>query len=213
LALKIPHREKITSPDHCALFLRDAATAYSVQHAHILPLLDYGFWQEDLPFSATRHIRSPNLKQFARKSGLPDESAMKEVLLQICQAVGFAHEQRVLHRHLNPNNIFIEQGPCVLVSDFCIHYDGRYHFGLQEPLRNPNPFESPEAINNNPDFIDKRSDIFAIGKILKLLLRITSEMDHSQRAAWETIQTKCTKTRRRDRYQSVRAVVDAVKKL
>ena len=213
VAIKIPYRAKISSPHHCQLFLRDAEDAATLNHPNILPLIDFGFWLEDLPFVATRHLDAPNLKQFALDSGLDDADRMRQVLGQICQAVGFAHEQGVLHRHLTPNNVFLPSENEVLVADFSVHFDGRYQFELQEPLQDPNPFESPEAVHNNPDFIDHRNDIFAIGKILKLLLRITAKMDDSQRQAFESVQARCTSYRRRDRYQSVQELLQAIESI
>lgn len=210
VAIKIPFRAKITTPHHCQLFLYDAEAASSLNHPNVLPLLDFGYWQEDLPFAAARHLDVPNLKRFAIESTLSSAEEMRQVMLQICQAIGNGHQQNVLHRHLTPNNIFMAPGPEVLVADFCVHYDGRYHFGLQEPLQDPNPFESPEAINNDPEYIDHRNDIFAIGKILKLLLRITTDVDESKRNRFEAIQNKCTRHRRRDRYQTVTELMDAI---
>ena len=210
VVVKIPLREKLTSPEHCHLFLKDAASWYSVEHPHVMPLLDFGFWQEDLPFAAMQYIEAPNLKKFARTWKLPDESTMSVLFKQICQAVGFAHNQNVSHRHLNPNNVFVAAGPRILVADFCMHYDGRYQFGLFEPVHDPNPFESPESRNNDPKYIDHRCDIFSIGKILKLLLQITAEIDHSRRELWEQIQSKCTHVRRRDRFQEVAEIVTAI---
>ena len=212
VVVKIPLREKLTSPEHCHLFLQDAANWDSVQHPHVLPLLDFGFWQEDLPFAVMHYSEAPNLRKFAKCSQLPDESRMRVLFEQICQAVGFAHRQNVLHRHLNPNNIFVASGPRIFVADFCIHHDGRYQFDLVEPVHHPNPFESPEAVNNNPKYIDHRSDIFSIGKVLKLLLRITAEINDSRRGLWEQIQSKCTRVRRRDRFQEVEEIITATKK-
>ena len=210
-AVKIPFVEKLSSPDHIQQFLNDSTLAYSLRFANILSLSDFGFWQENVPFVATPHVSMPNLRKFAKTSCLPNESSLGVVFSQICFAVDYAHQQRVLHRHLHPNNIFIDAEMNVLVADFCLNIDGRYHFELLEPLIDPTPFVSPEAINNDPAYIDHRNDIFALGKILKLLLRITSNLDESRRESWESIQAKCTRPRRRDRFQSIQQLVDAVR--
>lgn len=210
-ALKIPFVEKLNSPDHVNLFLRDATMAYSLTHQSIVKPADFGLWQERLPFVATPLLNVPSLKQIAKTSRFADEKILSHLYLQICTAIHYAHSQGVIHRHLTPHNIFLKPDLSVLVADFCLHYDGRYQFDLTQPLLDPDPFVSPESANNNPDFIDHRSDIFALGKILKLLLRLTDNREESSQVRWKKIHVKCTRPRRRDRYQSVEEILDAVK--
>jgi serine/threonine protein kinase len=211
-AIKIPMADKITSGEHANVFFKDAEAARSLRHPNILSVMDYGFWQEKIPFIASRQITAPSLRTLAAKNMIADEPTLRRMFTQICSAVNCAHRFGLIHRHLHPNNIFIEPGPVLIVSEFCVHYDGRYHFNLFEPLQNASPFDSPEAINNNPDFIDHRNDIYALGKILKLMLRITLiDPNHAKR--WERIIEKCTHSRRRDRYQSVRLILDEIEKI
>ena len=211
-AIKIPSADKITSSEHASLFFKDASAAFSLRHPNILSTVDYGFWQERIPFIASRQVTDPNLRTLASSTMIADESTLRRMFTQICSAINCAHRFGLIHRHLSPNNIFIEPGPMMLVSEFCVHYDGRYHFDLFEPLQSPSPFDSPEAVNNNPQFIDHRNDIYALGKILKLMLRITL-IDPGRRNPWEMIIEKCTHSRRRDRYQSVRVILNELAKL
>lgn len=206
-ALKIPFVEKLTSPDHVKLFLKDADAARSLEHPNILKVADSGFWQEGVPFIATPYLNEPSLKRVAKTSRLADEQLLRCLFLQICIAIQHAHEQGIIHRHLTPNNIFLKPGRTIVVTDFCIHYDGYYQFDLTEPILDPDPFVSPESANNNPEFIDHRTDIYALGKILKLLLRLTDEIDDAKLFHWQKIQAKCTRPRRRDRFQSVQQLV------
>ncbi len=206
-ALKIPHPWQMTSADHVQLFLSDAGLAFSVSHPHILPIADFGRWQENLPFVASPHSQAPNLKRFCKTAFLADEITLNLLFSQLCLAVEYAHRHSLLHRHLHPNNVFIAEGPKLMVSEFGMHYDGRYQFELIQRLEQTTPFISPEAANNDPAYIDQRNDIFAMGKILKLLLTITPDLPAERRAAWSAIHRRCTRTRRSDRFQSVREIM------
>jgi serine/threonine protein kinase len=210
-AIKIPFAKKMTSEHHVNLFLRDASAAYGLNHPNIQKVESFGFWQEGVPFIATPYIESTSLTQIAKNARLANSDVLVSLFLQTCEAIQYCHNREMLHRHLTPNNIFVRDDRTVLVTDFCIHYDGRYQFDLTEPLLHPDPFVSPELANNNPDFIDVRSDIFSLGKILKLLVRLTNSITDAQALALKRIHTKCTRPRRRDRFQIVGDLMDEIR--
>jgi serine/threonine protein kinase len=106
---------------------------------------------------------------------------------KICQAVAFAHAQGVLHRDLKPQNIMVGEFGEVLVMDW----------GLAKVLRGNSPEPGQEAIHSNPapafvtqvgavmgtpgymapeqaraepDRIDERADVYALGAILSFLV-------------------------------------------
>ena len=83
------------------------------------------------------------------------------------------------------------------MSDFGFTIDSRYHFDLIEPLQRKDPFVSPESDTQNVDFIDGRTDVYSIGKILKLLMILTPDLQEEENL--KKIIQKSTSPRRRER--------------
>jgi serine/threonine protein kinase len=79
-------------------------------------------------------------------------------LAQICSALAHAHDQKIIHTHLTPSNIFILKDRHILVSDF----------GWVVPIPEEGFIEdrnmyylAPEHIKG--ERIDQRSDIYSLG--------------------------------------------------
>jgi serine/threonine protein kinase len=146
----------------------------------------------------------------------PDQSLA--MFKQISEAIKYAHLVGVIHRHLSPDHILLENWdpngePAVRVSDFGFMFDSRYQFGLLEPKTPKSPFDSPEAANNDAEFIDRRTDIFSLGKILKLFLRIAGPREQPVTEKLTEIVNKSTSLRRRGRYNSVEELLVALSKV
>lgn len=223
VAIKIPHAHKLTSHRHFQQFFHDAQKATDLQHSGIQSVLDFGYWDEKRLFLAKSMIQHPTLTKIARKNSTRlNHDSMWSIFQQLVDAIHYAHQQKVIHRHLNPDNIHLiisepsetsKKSPSpreihVVVSDFGFVLDSRYHFDLVETSNAKTPFVSPESATLKADYIDQRTDIYALGKILKLLCRLTNDPRDEERI--QKIIDKSTFVRRRDRYQSVSELQSAL---
>ena len=211
-AVKIPWSDKLISEGHQKQFFADCKKSETLVHPNILPILEHGHWDCRRVFYATPFVYGPSLSIFARSN----PSLTREVLIsatqQIASALEFAHGNGILHRHLNPNDIFLEKIadqtlPRIKVTDFGFTFDSRYQFELIEKSEAKNPFASPESRNSEARYIDERTDIYSLGKILKLLDRIAStggETADEFDTHIGSIIKKSTVSRRRGRYQTVK---------
>ena len=124
-------------------------------------------------FCVMDYVRGVPLNQFVRDKKLPLEEALK-LFGTVCDAVNYAHQKGVIHRDLKPSNILVDVDGTPKVLDF----------GLAKQFASPVeslvsvtgqvvgtlPYMSPEQARGNPDEIDIRTDIYALGVILYELL-------------------------------------------
>ena len=218
-AIKIPFTKKLTTRLHNDQFLKDCQAAQSLDHPNISVPIDFGDWDSKRSFYSTAYVGlCPSLKKTA-KIAISDDTAKFHIdeairlFDQLLDIISYAHSKQVLHRHLSPENIWVSKDrSSITVADFGFALDSRYHFELLEPLEIRTPFQSPETINNDARYIDVRSDIYSVGRILKLIMRVTLGADDEFQKRIKSIIVRSTQQRRSDRYQTIdRMIGDWVK--
>ena len=95
---------------------------------------------------------------------LPWESAVP-VVLQILEALDYAHRRGVLHRDVKPENIVIDHEGVVKVMDFGIaHALGAARLTRERVVIGTLEYMPPERILNRE--MDQRSDLYSVGVLL-----------------------------------------------
>jgi serine/threonine protein kinase/tetratricopeptide (TPR) repeat protein len=97
-------------------FLQEVRITASLQHPHILPLLDSGEGR-GLPYYVSPYVAGGSLRDrlnHSRQLPIPEALAIAG---DIAAALAFAHDRGVLHRDIKPENILLS-GEHALVADF-----------------------------------------------------------------------------------------------
>ncbi|MFQ5703262.1 MAG: serine/threonine-protein kinase [Gemmatimonadales bacterium] len=145
-------------------FLREIRLTASLQHPHILPVLDSGC------MSGTVYYVSPclaegSLYSLLRTEGrLPVEHALR-IGLDILEALAYAHCEGVVHCDLKPENILLSNGHAIL-ADFGIArtMNSLTREALGHVWGSP-VYMSPEQAVGEVD-LDGRSDVYSMACVL-----------------------------------------------
>lgn len=111
-----------TTPETRDLFLRrfeqEARIVGDMNHNNILPLLDYGFYN-DYPYMVMPLMTGGTLGDILRRHPLSQTDA-GGWLYQIGMALDHAHSRGVVHRDLKPTNILLDDRGHAYLTDFGI---------------------------------------------------------------------------------------------
>ena len=100
-------------------FLREARITAQLEHPHIVPVHDAGVSADGTPFYTMKYVRGTALSAaLARAASLQDRLAMLPAFVSVCQAMAYAHERRVIHRDLKPDNLMLGEFGEALVVDW-----------------------------------------------------------------------------------------------
>lgn len=141
-------------------FLREAETAGRLTHPNIVAVHDVGE-DQDLAWIAMDYLPGEPLSRFASEDTLLPPEEVMEYLAQVADALEYAHQHRVVHRDVKPDNIIVdrEKGEAI-VTDFGVaalldQSLTRSGIALGTPT-----YMSPEQLAGGK--IDGRSDQFSL---------------------------------------------------
>jgi serine/threonine protein kinase len=192
LAVKFLRAEYQNDENAKRRLAQEARIAGKLHHPGIAPVHELGDDPLLGPFFTMRLVKGKTLTRYLGDKALEakDKVELLDVLQRIAETVAYAHERKLVHRDLKPDNVMVGRFGEVVVIDW----------GIAKPLKRPEqtaPGTSPEgnrtldevvaeadlqtvlgtvvgtpgymapeqALGEN-DRIDARTDVFALGAIL-----------------------------------------------
>ena len=144
-------RFQLTSAEDFKRFLNEARTM-RLRHHHIVPLLDFGLTRENTPYLVMEYATGGTLRKHCPKgTKLPLETIDSSVL-QLASALQYAHEHRVIHRDVKPENVLLRADGTLLLSDFGIAkvLEQNSFVSLQAQAAGTPAYMSPEQSKGKP---------------------------------------------------------------
>ena len=161
-------------------FIDEAKLAALLQHENIVQIYDFGSIDDEY-FIAMEYLFGKDLRTLTRKAKNTATPLSLEntlyIVARICAGLDYSHNLKdlqgqalnIIHRDINPQNIFLTYEGQVKIIDFGIakaaSHNSHTHEGL---IKGKLAYMSPEQATGKP--IDHRSDIFSTGIILYELL-------------------------------------------
>jgi serine/threonine protein kinase/Flp pilus assembly protein TadD len=163
-------------------FIDEAKLAALLHHENIVQIYDFGSMDNEyfiaMEFLFGKDLRT--LRQTAKKRDMPlGMENILYIIARICAGLDYSHNlkdlqgqpQNIIHRDINPQNIFITYEGQVKIIDFGIAKAANHNTKTRENLiKGKLAYMSPEQANGR--CIDHRSDIFSTGIIMYELLAV-----------------------------------------
>lgn len=160
VALKTINSNLVDRPDLLERFYQEAQSAGKLQHPHIVTIFELG-QEKDTPFIAMEYLDGESLeKTIVQQTDLP--LALKVgYIVRICQALEYAHKNRVVHRDIKPGNIMVNSEGVVKVVDFGIARLVDFSRTHTNMMIGTPAYMAPELFRKKK--ADERTDIWAVG--------------------------------------------------
>lgn len=157
-----PRRERIER------FNREAHAAGRLSHPNIVSVFDFGE-ENGRHFIAMEYLEGQNLRDRMQARGAFSVKEAIELACQVLDALAYAHQNRVIHRDIKPDNIHILPGGQVKLTDFGIaRLTDQPALTSNGQIFGTPSYMSPEQIVGKE--IDHRSDLFSVGIVLYEML-------------------------------------------
>ena len=147
-------------------FLREIGILARLQHPNILPLIDSGA-ADGMLYYVMPFVQGESLRQkLVRETRIPVQETIR-LILEVCDALRYAHEQGLVHRDIKPENIMLASRHA-LVTDFGVaramtasSRGDTSHTTAGLAIGTP-AYMAPEQAAADPS-TDHRADLYAVG--------------------------------------------------
>ena len=103
--------------DDFEAFLNEARTIASLTHPHIVRVLDFGI-ERDTPFLVMEYAPNGTLRQHHPKGAPLPLDTIVSYVRQVASALQYAHDRKLIHRDVKPENMLLGPNGTILLSDF-----------------------------------------------------------------------------------------------
>lgn len=148
-----------------ATFRRDAQNAQGLDHPHVLPILSYGF-ADDQYYVTRDYIGGGNLDGHLRQVGstgvVPE---IGTIIRQICDGLHYIHQSGYLHSNIKPANVLFRLEHSIVLTDMGpSHHMGSTGLTITDASLGAVGYFSPEQVIG-ADLLPA-SDVYAVGVLL-----------------------------------------------
>ncbi len=141
VAVKIPNERVPLGAEE--LFFDEARTFAQFDHPHIARLLDFGV-KDNTPYLVIEYAKQGSLRDRHQKGTQVDLATVIVYVKQIAGALQYAHDRKITHRDIKPDNVLMKSQGEILLTDFGIAIDSySWKHILQIPAGSL-PYMAPE---------------------------------------------------------------------
>jgi serine/threonine protein kinase len=181
VAIKLMHGGPFMGSRGRKRFERESKIMAGLNHPNVVSILDKGRTTDGSFYLVMDFIEGSNLDIFARQLGKVTSTIVR-LFVKVASAVDEAHRLGIVHRDLKPMNVLVDSRGEPHILDFgmarilndvgsvgaiAIEHASLTHTGQ---VLGSLPWTSPEQVSGAPDAVDARSDVYALGIMLFVIL-------------------------------------------
>ena len=227
VAIKVMSPALLKDPNFVARFDREIAALVRLSHPHIVTIFDRGQSNAGHVYYIMEYVEGKNggapidLERLIADRSLNSQRTC-ELMLQIVQALGFAHCEGIIHRDVKPSNVLIDRHGFAKVADFGIASmragQAIRHVTVANQSVGTAIYMSPEQ-QRDATSVDQRSDIYSTGVLLYQMLtgelpvagyEPPSKVFADLSPQWDVIVAKALQQRPENRFADMKAFETAL---
>ena len=169
VALKVLSPHLAFDEAFMARFQAEGLLLARLQHPHVVTVFDVGI-HGGLPYIVMERVEGRSLRSRLRGQPLGLSTSL-EIAGAVADALACAHAAGVVHRDVKPENILIDEAGWVKLVDFGLAKEtATAEKGTKRRKRvGTLRYMAPEQVEN-PEVVDARADLFALGRVLLEML-------------------------------------------
>ncbi len=166
VAIKTIARDLTADVDPVELFQREAQTIAALEHPHILPIYDFGDYDNQL-YIVMRFVTGGSLETLVEAGPLSVSEALR-IGAAMADALDHAHNNNVIHLDIKPSNILLDSNDSPYLADFGLATATDPEGRAANPGYGTLLYMAPEQLTAQQ--LDYRADIYSFTILMYHLL-------------------------------------------
>jgi serine/threonine protein kinase len=188
VALKVATSLVMQNPVLLKRFEQEYTLLRGLDHPHLVHTLGRGYHGE-IPYLLLEHVEGGSLGERIERQGKLAEAEAVRLITQVGEALHYAHQHRIIHRNVKPDNILLGDDSTAKLADLGLAKDCEVDAYLTRPsstLGTPN-FMAPEQFQDARS-ADRRCDLYSLAATLYMTL--TGELPYRGRGLMSILKKK-----------------------
>jgi eukaryotic-like serine/threonine-protein kinase len=181
VAIKVIPAEVVADPVLRMRFAQECQVARKLDHPHAVKVLDFGL-DGSKPYLVMEYVDGETVGNRLEREGRIAEAEAVRLIAQVGDALHCAHQRRLIHRDVKPDNILITVDGQAKLTDLGLAKNLEGDLNLTQTLSclgTPN-FMAPEQFEDARR-ADARSDLYSLAATLYMM--VTGELPFRARSA------------------------------
>ena len=159
--------DKELTDQFLARFKNEARAAGRLHHPNIVGIYEYGE-EDSVAFIAMEFVNGVGLREYLERKVSFEFGQLVNIMVQLLQALEFAHGRGVVHRDIKPANLIMTANGELKVADFGIARIDTSELTMDGAVLGTPAYMSPEQCMGRPS--DHRADLFSAAVVFYELL-------------------------------------------
>ena len=166
VAIKTMNPQLFQDKEQRERFFREAKSAGILQHPNIVTIYDMGM-EGDTPYIVMEYVEGQDLDSLIKSKKLDLDTAIK-IMIQLCDALAYAHSKGIIHRDIKPSNIRVLPDNTIKIMDFGIAKKSGSDLTQTGVLLGTVSYMAPEQLKEGK--VSPKSDQFSAGIVFYEML-------------------------------------------
>jgi len=165
VAIKIGRLKHTEAAIEAVQYNHEAKAVARLRHPGIVLVLDIGRLEDGRTYIVYELVKGQTMKDRIEEGNYTPAEAVGWVI-QVAEALHYAHKQGLVHRDIKPGNILIDSDGCARVTDFGLAMLDDEFFTAAEGTIGTYAYMSPEQALGRSHWATATSDLYSVGTVL-----------------------------------------------
>ena len=147
------------------------------------------------------YVYGITLANAVTQRGVYSEREAVSVVASVCNGLKILHQNNIVHRDINPNNVMIDSSGCVKIIDYDISRTVKAHQNRDTEVMGTPGYTAPEQFGFQQT--NEKADIYSCGVLLNFLLTGKLPNEQLYQGKLTSVITRCIELDPNNRYVNI----------